>query len=242
MLLATPHGEVPYVFVRSSRRSLSVRVDEAGNVKVAAPLKMSQSFIESFLKQKQDWIFRKSHEAKHRHQTVQAKAFDHGQEFLFLGRKHRLEISGDHSSRTKVNFDGRRWLVDLPRGLTEEERRFCIKNELIAWYRVQAEEMLGVRTFYFARIMGEEPLKVAVLTQKRLWGSCHFGTKSIHLNWQIILSPLSVVDYVIVHELSHLKVPDHSRRFWNTVAKYVPDYKNREKWLKENAAEMGLPI
>src|SRR3989338_5888207 len=132
LLLTTPQGEVPYVFTRSSRRSLSVRVDEAGNVKVSAPLKMSRSFIESFLKQKQDWIFRKSREAKHRYETVHAKAFDHGQEFMFLGRKHRLEISGKHSSRTKLALEGDRWLVDLPRGLTYHEKRFCIKNELIS--------------------------------------------------------------------------------------------------------------
>ncbi len=243
MILFTSYGEIPYTLIRSpKRRSLCVRIDEAGNVKAAAPLKMAQSFIESFLCKKQDWIFRKSQEAKHRYETVRAKAFDHGQEFLFLGRKHRLEISGNSSSRTKLTFNGERWIVDIPCGLTEEEKRFCIRNELVSWYRGQAEEMLGARTFYFARIMGEEPLKVAVRTQKRLWGSCHSGTKSIHLNWQIILSPLSVVDYVIVHELCHLKVPNHSRKFWNMVAKFVPDYKNREKWLKDNTAEMRLPL
>jgi predicted metal-dependent hydrolase len=89
--------------------------------------------------------------------------------------------------------------------------------------------------------MGTEPLKIAVKTQKRIWGSCHPRTKTINLNWMLVLAPLEVIDYVVVHELSHLDVPNHSRRFWKRVSGVMPDYRRQVQWLKEHAAEMVMP-
>ena len=130
-------------------------------------------------------------------------------------------------------------MITVPRGLSESQRQEKIKEKIVKWYRAQAEEILGVRIFHYSRILGVEPKKIAIRTQKRLWGNCDYNTKTIHLNWQIILSPLKVIDYVIVHELCHLIVPDHSRRFWKKVADVMPDFKEYKKWLRVNAHEMA---
>jgi hypothetical protein len=89
--------------------------------------------------------------------------------------------------------------------------------------------------------MGVEPKKIAVRTQKRLWGCCDYHTQTIHLNWQIILSPIRVIDYVVVHELCHLTVPNHSKRFWKKVEKIIPDFKRHKQWLAVNHIDMVLP-
>lgn len=89
--------------------------------------------------------------------------------------------------------------------------------------------------------MGLAPQRITVKTQKRLWGSCNHHGRSINLNWMLVMTPLMVIDYVVVHELCHLLVPNHSRRFWKHVAQYFPDYQASEKWLKTHAPEMQLP-
>ena len=116
-----------------------------------------------------------------------------------------------------------------------------IKEKLIKWYRAQAEEIFGGRVFYFSRIMGLEPQKIAVKTQKRIWGSCGYHDKAISLNWQLVFAPMDVIDYVVVHELAHLDTPNHSRKFWKSVANILPDYKMRQNWLKNNRLSMKLP-
>jgi predicted metal-dependent hydrolase len=120
-------------------------------------------------------------------------------------------------------------------------RQAVIKRAMLAWYKQQAKEILGARLFSFSRRMRLEPRHVQIRTQKHIWGSCHHKRRSIHLNWQLVLTPFFVIDYVIVHELCHLIVPDHSRRFWQKVEEILPSYKADQKWLKDNALDLRLP-
>ena len=106
---------------------------------------------------------------------------------------------------------------------------------------MQAKEILGSRIFHYARKMQVEPKSISIKDQKRIWGSCQYRKQSINLNWRIVMSPLDVLDYVIVHELSHLVVPDHSKRFWRKVEDILPNYKQSRQWLKQNQRSMLLP-
>lgn len=175
----------------------------------------------------------------------QNKVFEHGQEFLFLGKRLQLEIA-QYSPRdfesTELSFDGKLWRAAVPSELSREERQNQLKERFSIWYRMQAKEILGSRVFHYGRLMGVWPKEISIKTQKRLWGSCNFRKQKIHLNWQIVMSPLEVIDYVIVHELCHLTVPNHSKFFWRSVQKILPDYQNQRSWLKINQKEMMLPF
>jgi predicted metal-dependent hydrolase len=116
-----------------------------------------------------------------------------------------------------------------------------LRQELEVWYRSQALEILGGRVVYHSRRMKVPFHEVAVRTQKRLWGSCHIGSKKINLNWKLVMAPIEVIDYVVVHELSHLLVANHSKRFWKTVEGFMPGYKDHHAWLKKNSTRMVLP-
>ena len=140
-----------------------------------------------------------------------------------------------------TTFDEHGWIISLPPGLTQEIRRRKVKDALIKWYRREAMEVLGARVFHFVRIMGLEPMTLAVKTQRRIWGCCSYHDKRIFLNWLLVLAPMHAIDYVIVHELAHLTHPDHSRRFWEKVGRYLPDYQQRQDWLKSHMLEMKLP-
>ena len=241
--LQTKEGEIPYLLSRSTgRRTLTISIDEHADVRVASPFTMKQHEINSFIQKKTKWILNKINEVKKNKALLNQKEFDHGHKFLFLGRKHQLNIVERDIKRSRINFDiltG--WSVAVPKKLTSENRRIQVKEKMVQWYRDQAKEILGGRIFQYSRLIGVEPKKIAVRTQKRLWGCCDYNTRTIHLNWQIILSPIKVIDYVVVHELCHLMVPNHSKRFWKKVEKIMPDFNLYRQWLRTNHLDMVLP-
>lgn len=208
-----------------------------------SPWRAPRSAVEAFLEEKTRWIEVKVREARKNYQLVQSKVFDHGQEFLFLGRKFPVTVRSSDVKSTRFHFTGGEWVVVIPAVLRHDEprRRNAVRKKLIAWYRRQAGEILAGRVFHYSREMGVTPRNIAVRTQKRMWGCCDFNTQTIRLNWQIVMLPLSVIDYVVVHEMCHLWEPNHSRRFWEKVRQFMPDFESAKEWLKSHFFELVLP-
>lgn len=239
----TKEGDIPLVLTRSSgRRTLTITVDEKAAVGIAAPFHMKDAEIHAFVHEKAPWICKKLSEAQNNKDILSQREFDHGHQFLFLGKKYKVNVYHQDIKRSRITFDALGgWSVAVPENLSCEDRRVLVKEKMLQWYRHQAKEILGGRIFHYSRLMGVEPKKIAVRTQKRLWGCCDYNTQTVHLNWQIILSPQKVVDYVVAHELCHLMVPNHSKRFWKKVEKVMPDFKQYRQWLKKNHLAMMLP-
>jgi len=242
-VVQTADGKISFMLSRSSRRrTLTIMVNERGEVNVASPYRMRSEAVNDFIHAKAKWINDKVKAAQEKRDLLTQKEYDAGHEFLFLGKKYKIQVIERDIKRGRIVFDETGgWVITVPLGLSDDERRTAIKFKMIQWYRQQAQEILGGRIFHFSRNMGVEPRKIAVRTQKRLWGCCDYNTQAIHLNWQIILSPMNVIDYVVVHELCHLTVPDHSKRFWHKVKTFMPDFAQYRKWLKINHYEMVLP-
>jgi len=241
--IRTKEGDIPFVLARSSgRRTLTITVDGRAEVAVASPFYMKEKEVFAFIHEKARWILDKVKEAQKDRDVLRQKEFDHGHKFLFLGRKLKINVIRDDVKRSRIVFDLLKgWTVTVPKELSDGERRLQVKKKMLQWYRAQAEEILGGRIFHYSRLMGVEPKKIAIRTQKRLWGCCDYHTQTIHLNWQIILSPIKVVDYVVVHELCHLTIPSHSKRFWRRVEKFMPDFRKYRQWLSVNHLDMVLP-
>ena len=238
----TNKGDIHFLLKRSSaRRSLAICINEKAQVTVSVPFYSTLADAQRFIAQKHAWILEKVSKASKNLEYIQNRRFEHGQEFLFLGEKYKLFVQTEASKRSKIAFDGSGWMVSLPKDMDAGKYPSEIKKRLLGWYKEQAQEILGGRLWAFARQMNLEPQSIAVRRQKRFWGCCDYNKQSISLNWQIILSPARVADYVIVHELCHLKVPNHSKRFWKMVEKYMPDYKQQKKWLSANHLDMVLP-
>ncbi len=241
--LKTKEGDIPFVLARSlGRRTLTITVNEQAQVSIASPFAMRERDIYAFVHEKARWILAKVKDAQNNKDILSQREFAHGHEFLFLGKKYKVNVVRSDVKRSRITFDVLTgWSIAVPQGLSPEESQIQVKNKMLQWYRAQAKEILGGRIFYYSRLMGVEPKKIAIRTQKRLWGCCDFNTQTIHLNWQIILSPLKVIDYVVVHELCHLTVPSHSKRFWKKVEKFMPDFQGYRRWLKINHLDMLLP-
>lgn len=234
---------IPFSLIQSSsRRSLSISINPKAQVKIQAPLFLSQNEILNFVQKKSDWIYQKYSKIRERRDLIEARSFKDGNTFLFLGKKYPLHVVGGYSSRSEILFtEEMGWQVRLPVG-KEIDHEKAIKAKFVEWYAHQAREFMASRVFHYGRIMGRQPEEVAVRTQKRVWGNCDYRNKRIHFNWQILQAPKEVVDYVVVHEIAHLFEPNHSARFWKKVAEHMPDFKQHQLWLKTNAVDLSLPL
>ncbi len=241
--LSTDQGEIHFVLRRSraSRKTVTLTVNPKAEVSVSAPIHTSFQKIEEFMLKKSSWIHRKIKEHTYHFNRLQKRRFCHGSQFLFLGKKHLIDAQETENPRSQISFSPQGWKLDIAVGLSENQKEKLIKEKIMQWYRKEAEEFLAARLFSHARTMDLIVHEVSVRTQRRIWGSCHSHSRKIFLNWQLMMAPIEVIDYVLIHELCHLWVPNHSRRFWQKVAKFNPDYKDHVKWLKTNAYDMILP-
>ena len=223
------------------RRSLEIRIlAESAQIAVAAPTHLSLEKIQAFVLRHADYIVRKQNQLQERLARLPSRQYENGQLFLFLGAEYPLAVARGAGRLAQIEFDGQGWSVCLPADSSKPPADL-IKKKLVRWYREQAQEVFGGRIFHFARILGENPTTIAVKTQKRMWGNCDCRARRINLNWRLVLAPLAVIDYVVVHELCHLRVPNHSKKFWAEVAKVLPYYKNERDWLRKNGSLLSLP-
>ncbi len=240
--LNTAAGMVPFTLKFSkARKTIAISINAKAEVNVSAPVYASENMVFSFIKEKADWIKERLSEANNKKDIIDRKKYAAGETFLFLGKKFPLKVEEKDIKRANLKFDGSQWIADIPFDLTPKDRHTLIGKKMVDWYRSQAKEILGGRIFHYSRIIGNEPLRIEVKTQKRIWGNCDPRSKTININWQVILSPIDVIDYIVVHELCHLLVPNHSPRFWKKVERILPRYKSQKKWLKDNFLQMLLP-
>lgn len=182
MELILKNGTIIYPEVTySKRKSIGIRIDRQGIVKVRAPFFTSKKWIEQVLTEKEEWI-----EAT----------------LLQIEAEKKYHIPEFHENEIKK-------------------------------YRKEAGKILSAKAEYFGRNMKVSYERIFIKDQKSCWGSCS-ARKNLNFNWRLVLMPEEILDYVMVHELAHLKQLNHSPEFWRIVEEVLPDYKVRRKWLKEN--------
>jgi len=168
------------------------------------------------------------------------KEFISGEQVLLLGRKYRLkinEVQGENSKEPYVA--GKRVIISIGRQLNQEVKKGIIRNALVKWYSAQITEIIVQRINRYGKQLGITLPSVIIKEQKKRWGSC--SSKGIlRFNWRIAMAPISIIDYIVVHELSHLKIKNHSPDFWKLVSMSLPDYQERRKWLKSNTPLLKL--
>ncbi|MEW5895013.1 MAG: SprT family zinc-dependent metalloprotease [Candidatus Omnitrophota bacterium] len=237
----TRQGTINFFLLKSDRRTtIEISVNEDEQVRVVAPVYASYTLVEQFINERAGWILKRIQEVGQANQFVRSRDYNTGNEFLFLGKNYPLYVE-EGRARSAVSFDENGWIITVPAGISKEEQSVKVKEQLVRWYRRQAEEVMASRVFHYVRMMGLEPMTIAVRTQKSIWGCCSYHDKKISFNWLLALAPLHVIDYVIVHELAHLSHPNHSKKFWQKVEIYLPDYKERQEWLNTHRLEMKLP-
>jgi predicted metal-dependent hydrolase len=195
---------------------------------------LNEEKIRMILQKRARWIIEKQEQIRNHRDSNPAKEFVSGESFPYLGKNYRLKVvRSSGGSDDKCKLVNGRLLVETNWKQYSESERTAVRKALIEWYFEHAENKVRERISRFALQIGKWPASVEIKNQVRRWGSCS-RNGMVRLNWKIIMAPLSVMDYVIVHELCHLVYPQHSSQFWQKVQSIIPDYKRRREWLKGN--------
>ena len=212
---------IEYTLTRSKRKTVALYIRKAG-VEVRAPLKMPKRDIDKFVASKENWIKNKLTQVCERQEQRENFTLDYGSTVLYRGKQYPIAAKAGN----RVGFDDTAFY--MPPELTSEK----IKAACVQVYRMLAKRDLTERTLDFAKRMGVTPTAVKINGAKTRWGSCS-GKKNINFSWRLIMADDFVIDYVVVHELAHLTEMNHSAKFWAIVEGILPDYKVRQKRLKE---------
>jgi hypothetical protein len=212
-----------YTVIRSRRKTIAVEITKEGGVLVRAPLKLARREVLAFVRQNSKWIARKLAQSRVLQEKRTPRRFLEGEPFPFLGEQHclRYAAGGEYLRRENGEF------------LLGADLSSRAGDLFRTWYRARAREILEDRVAHFALQMGLACRSVRITNAKERWGSCS-AAGNLNFAWRLVMAPPGVIDYVIVHELTHLVEMNHSRRFWERVGRILPDYAQRRKWLREN--------
>ena len=229
---------IEYTVRRSSRRKKTVAISVAGGaVVVSAPLRTPNREIQAIVQERGGWILGKLEAGAQEPPPLRLVT---GETLPYLGRELPLVVNDAEVRRPSAQFDGERLLVKVARELAEEERREWARAALTAWYKAQLREFLVGRVAYWMPVMGRTEMpRVLVREQRSRWGSCS-ADGALRFSWRLAMLEPELIDSVVVHELAHLEVMDHSPAFWEVVLKAMPDAKMRRRRL--NDAARSLPL
>jgi predicted metal-dependent hydrolase len=224
---------VTYTLRVSARaRSLRLVIRPASGLEVVVPRGTSAHEIERVLRDKARWIMRTLERVTQESAAV-APALADGSILAFAGRPLRLALqTGAPAGRFHASISGETLQLTVARDTHEE-----VRAALEVWYRRQAARVFAERLAVCNAAYGFSYGRVSIREQKSRWGSCS-RKGNLNFNWRLLLAPLPVLDYVVTHELAHLKEPNHSPRFWALVASACPEYQTQRRWLRQRGREL----
>ena len=217
-----------FLLIRSSRRTLALEIKPDATLVVRAPRRTPMKQIHHFIASHGDWISRKQAETIARPKP-RVKQFIEGEEFLLQGKPCNLRLVA--APAQDVDFDGS---LLLSISALPQARELVVK-----WYKVRAREAFSERVEKHAAVMGCYPAALRITSPRRRWGSCG-ATGSLNLNWRLVMAPREVIEYVVVHELAHLKHRHHGRDFWDFVEAFAPAYRRARLWLRDNGHTLDI--
>ena len=215
------------------KKTISLRVKD-NRLIIKAPKAVSKRSLDELIQRKQNWIMERAI-MNFEEQNLRNREFIDNDKFYYRGKEYGLSLSAGREETVKI-VEG---LIVVTFIDDRPIDRIGIKTLLEGWYFKESIKILKKRTNEFAKKMKVQPSGMTVKNYVSKWGSCTAHNK-ISYNWRIIMAPDYIIDYLIIHELSHITEPNHSKDFWQTVAKYCDGYQTKRKWLRENGYRLIL--
>jgi len=227
--------------IQSRRKTIAISIDPDQKILVKAPVQISHDEIQKIVEKKAGWIVKKRKELAKRQAQKEPQELADGRQLWYQGNPYVLQILIKADS--KKGNSGRN--VELSAGklmvYTEQGQEAEVRKNLMQWYYEQAGQWICQRAEHYNEDLKEPVNRICIKDQKSRWGSCS-SKRNLNFNWRIIMAPPEVADYVVVHEMCHLKHLNHSPEFWKEVAGILPDYQERRKWLREHGSELMKKI
>jgi len=217
---------IPYTIFKTKRRKTSQIIVDKDNVIVRSPSSKTNVEVKEMIQQKARWVFEKQQEFKKQKSAIVKPIFSKETTIPHFGKNCILKINLDQN-KNSIKFANSQFTINLAsKRLLKKE----VKNIYEEWLTVKAEKYLEARTTKLGTKTGLKPSKIIVKRLRGKWGSALRGT--ITLNSNLMKCSKDAIDYIIIHELCHLKINDHSHKYWSLVRKHYPKYEEKIKELE----------
>ncbi len=226
------YKDIEYSLVRSRRKTASIYIERDGQVSILVPDKLTDRQVEALVESKRKCIYKSLAEWQDLNARRVHRDYVNGEGFLYLGRSYRLKLVSDLAEPLMLK-DGYFCLRTSNGSLPDADAAFK------AFYRAKGVVRIPPRVAFYQAKMDVEPKAVRVIELKHRWASCSPGG-NLNFHWKCMMAPLTILDYIVVHELAHLVYPNHTKAFWNEVDKVMPVFQERKEWLRVNGAGMDL--
>lgn len=209
--------------IKSFRKTLSMKMDETGKLIVKVPYFVNKKTIEDFISKNKSWI-----EEKKQNVLERFREFKEWEKFFFFWEEYGLVFDEENNN---IYFDGLNFYL-------HKKHKDKVKEKLVNFYKIEAKKYIEKRAKEIAEISNLRFNTLKITSAKTRWGSCT-SKQNVNFSYRLIWAPMKTIDYVIIHELAHLKEMNHSKKFWLLVedmskSLYPGDFKNNKKWLSEN--------
>ena len=219
---------IAYNVSRARVKNLYISI-ENGEVVIKAPWYATNNQIQEVVESKREWIMKKLEEYQSSPRKV--KDYADGERFQVLGESYFLNVYYTDTEKAKLNIENGKIEIVLPVRYANQDNTEIIKNMINKMYYMIAEKEVEAAMEKMRKITGLAPEEYRIKKVKTSWGSCS-SNKKISINQDLMMYSRHAIEYVVLHELCHLKHMNHSKKFWALVEKYMPDYKDAEKELK----------
>jgi predicted metal-dependent hydrolase len=223
---------IPYDITFSpGRKSISIIVHHTKRVEIKAPTGTPASFIHDLTEKKVTWIVKRLRVLDSMDYLHTERNYHEGEVFFFLGTPFTLSVNPDTVVTGGIRQDERNLIVSIPRSLPGPDHPHYIRKLVQDWYRDQASRIIGEKIQEYARVLDVEPPPFRLRNVRRRWGSCNHEN-NLNFNIRLAMAPIGLVEYVVMHELCHIRHKNHSRVFWESLRDVMPDCRERRDRLK----------
>lgn len=229
-------NSLPFQYqIRRSQRAVKTRIIVApGKIEVVAPFHVSEHRLHQFVLSQQQWIantLKKLESRQSQYNRLSPESYHHGVRIPYLGSFYPLAVQPTKLKKVKIEW-AEEFTAMVPETILSDFVSHAIRKALTAWMKKQLRFQVELIVQRHGPSKNLFPRSISIKSQKTRWGSCGIHN-DININWLLILAPLPVLEYVVVHELCHIQFRNHSHHFWTLVAHHLPDYKNQRHWLKQ---------
>ncbi|MBF8984482.1 M48 family metallopeptidase [Lutibacter sp. B2] len=226
---------IEFTIVYEERETVGIKIDDIEGIIVVVPKQADEKVIIDIVKSKAPLILQKLKESTETNPCIKEKKYENGELFLYLGDQYAIQIIIDESIKKDI-VKFKNGLICITVRKSEKE---AYKNSMEKFYKKKCRKKILERIEYYQKYFKIKPKEIKIIESKNKWGSCS-SNRNINFNWRLIMAPIEVIDYIVVHEMCHLMHMNHSKSFWTLVGKIIPDYKQRSEWLKYNNSRMNI--
>jgi len=218
---------------RKRRKTISLQISSNAEVVVSAPYFTTEKEINSFVREKENWIWKTIQKQKAAPSPNCEKSFTSEEYFYYLGSPCPLEVFFQNDLLLGLVFWNNRFYLNC------QDEPAARKGYFVKWYKAAARKHLTSRVAFLASDLNLSPRKIRITSARTRWGSCS-EIDGLAFSFRLIMAPPDVIDYVIVHELMHMREKNHSSKFWELVLDVMPQYKAHRRWLRDNGHRFTL--